>query len=149
MAERKINGREFQVGVVLATEAVLLQARLLKVIGAGVERLPVILKGAGSNATEKQKDESRAAAVAAFTDIFSNGSPEEMVGLIKDVVQYATVKRGNSSKHEPVDMDLDFTATTGDPGSLYPVVVFVLQEVLGDFFTGLQASGNRVKLPTG
>jgi hypothetical protein len=143
MAERKINGREFQVGQVLATDAVLLQARLMKVIGAGVERLPVILKGAG-DASEADKEASRAAAVAAFTDIFANSEPREMVSLISDVVGFATVKR-KSGVFEKVDMDLDFTS---DQGSLYPVAVFVLQEVLSDFFTGLRASGSQVKIPT-
>ena len=148
MAERKINGRDYQVGAVLATDAVLLQARLMKVIGAGVERLPDILKGAGSNASDADKEKSRAAAVAAFTDIFANGDPQEMVNLVRDVVQIATVKRGNSTNYEQVDMDLDFSSKSGDPGSLYPVAVFVLQEVLGDFFTGLRVSGNQVKIPT-
>lgn len=145
MAERKINGREFQVGQVLATEAVLLQARLMKVIGAGVERLPTILKGSGAGATDDDKEASRAAAVAAFTDIFMNGDPKVMTDLIRDVVQMATVKRP-SGAFEQVDMDGDFT---DDKGSLLPVAVFVLQEVLGDFFTGLQGNGLQVKIPTG
>lgn len=144
MAERKISGREFQVGQVLATDAVLLQARLMKVIGAGVERLPTILKGSGESASDEDKQASRAAAVAAFTDIFSNGDPAEMTGLIRDVVQLATVKR-QSGAFEQVDMDLDFT---DDKGALFPVVIFVLQEVLGDFFTGLQGNGLQVKIPT-
>lgn len=144
MADRKINGREFQVGKVLATDAVMLQARLMKVIGAGVERLPVILKGAGSGSTDADKEASRAAAVAAFTDIFMNGDPQTMTNLVRDVVQLATVKRP-SGAFEQVDMDGDFT---DDKGSLLPTVVFVLQEVLGDFFTGLQGSGLQVKMPT-
>lgn len=138
MAERKIKGREFQVGKVLATEAVLLQARLMKVIGAGVERLPVILKGVG-DASDEAKEASRAAAVAAFTDVFVNGDPVTMTRLIKDVVEMATVKR-KSGVYEQVDMDGDFT---DDKGALFPVAVFVLQEVLGDFFTGLQANGRH------
>lgn len=144
MAERKIGGREFQVGQVLATDAVLLQARLMKVIGAGVERLPTILKGAGESASDEAKAASRAAAVAAFTDIFANGDPAVMTSLVRDVVQLATVKRP-SGAFEQVDMDGDFTE---DKGSLFPVVIFVLQEVLGDFFTGLQGNGYQVKIPT-
>lgn len=142
MAERKINGREFQVGQVLATDAVLLQARLMKVVGAGVERLPTILKGTGE-ASQEDKDASRAAAVAAFTDVFTNGDPAVMTKLIADVVELATVKR-QSGVFEQVDMDGDFT---NDKGSLFPVVVFVLQEVLGDFFTGLQGNGLQAKTP--
>ena len=153
MAERKINGREFQVGQVLATDAVLLQARLMKVIGAGVERLPVILGGIDQKnekgeivkaASDEAKAASRSAAVAAFTDIFMNGDPKIMADLVRDIVQLATVKRP-SGAFEQVDMDGDFT---DDKGSLFPVVVFVLQEVLGDFFTGLQGNGLQVKIPT-
>lgn len=152
MAERKINGREFQVGSVLATQAVLLQARLMQVVGAGVERLPVVLGGVDQKnaagevvkaASKEAKDASRAAAVAAFTDIFANGDPQTMTNLVRDVVQLATVKRP-SGAFEQVDMDGDFT---DDKASLLPVVVFVLQEVLGDFFTGLQGNGLQVKIP--
>jgi hypothetical protein len=145
MAERKINGREFQVGQVLATEAVMLQARLMQVVGAGVERLPVILKGAGEHASPEDKEASRAAAVAAFTDIFVNGDPKKMTELVSDIVKIATVKR-KSGAFEQVDIDLDFTS---DKGSLFPVAVFVLQEVLGDFFTGLRGVGNLAKAVQG
>jgi hypothetical protein len=145
MAERKINGREFQVGQVLATEAVMLQARLMQVVGAGVERLPVILKGAGEHASPEDKEASRAAAVAAFTDIFVNGDPKKMTELVSDIVRIATVKR-KSGVFEQVDIDLDFTS---DKGSLFPVAVFVLQEVLGDFFTGLRGVGNLAKAVQG
>lgn len=148
MAIKKINGREFQVGVVLATTSVLLQARLMKVIGGGVEHLPTILKGAGASATEQAKEASRSAAVAALLDITSKIEPEQWLGLVKDVVELATVKRGTSSHFEQVDLDLDFTSGSGEPGALYPVIVFVLREVLGDFFTGLQDSGIQVKIPT-
>lgn len=139
MAERKINGREFQVGEVLATDAVLLQARLMQVIGASVERLPTILGGASESASEESKELARSAAVAAFTDIFVASDPKVITALVSDIVELATVKRP-SGVFEKVDMDGDFTT---HKSSLFPVVVFVLQEVLGDFFTGLQVSGIR------
>lgn len=134
MAETKINGREFQVGEVLATDALKLQMRLMKIIGSGVDRLPVILKGVGEKATKAEKDASNAAAVAAFTDIFVASDPDEIVKLVSDIVRLATVKR-QSGAREQVDIDLDFTQNKSD---LFPLVVFVLREVLGDFFSGLQ-----------
>lgn len=145
MAERKIKGKQYQVGAVLATDAVRLQARLLKVVGGGIERLPTILAGVGEKATEEAKAASNAAAVAAFTDIFANADPDGITELVKDVVELATVKRP-SGAWEQVDMDGDFT---DDKGALIPVTVFVLQEVFGDFFTGALDSGGLSKLKKG
>ncbi len=140
MAEKKINGREFQVGQVLATDAIKLQIRILKIIGGGVDRLPVILKGRGADATEDDKKQSDAAAVAAFTDIFAAADPDEMMKLVSDVVGMATIKR-QSGAREQADLDGDFTE---DKKSIFPLCIFVLQEVLGDFFTELRGNGSLV-----
>lgn len=137
MAEKKIGGRVFQVGHVLATDAVRLQARLLKLIGGGVERLPTILRGVGKDADPALKEASNAAAVAALTDIFGKSDPDEVTRLIADIVAFATVKQASGSWGQ-VDMDQDFTEHKAD---LFPVVIFVLKEVLGDFFSGLPDSG--------
>lgn len=137
MAEKKIGGRVFQVGHVLATDAVRLQARLLKLIGGGVERLPTILRGVGKDADPAAKEASNAAAVAALTDIFGKSDPDEVTRLISDIVALATVKQ-TSGAWGQVDMDQDFTEHKAD---LFPVVIFVLKEVLGDFFSGLPDSG--------
>jgi hypothetical protein len=145
MAEKKIKGQTFKVEPMLATEAVRLQARLLKVLGGGIDRLPEILSGAGSKATPEQKEKSNAAAVAAFTDIFVNGDPNDMADLVKDVVEVAMVKRP-SGVYEQVDMDGDFT---GNLGAMMQVAVFVLREVFGDFFSDILASGSLEKLTKG
>lgn len=142
MAERKFSGRTIKVGVVLATPAVTLQMRLMKVVGAGVERLPVILSGRGEEATEEQKTVSNAAAVAAFTDIFSNADPEEMVDMIQFILSFGSIERP-SGETSRLDMDGDFSSENAC--DLYPVVIFILQAVLKDFFTGLLASGKVVK----
>ena len=140
MAEKKINGRTFQVGEVLATDAIRLQARLLKIIGGGVDRLPVIMAGMGERGKvdPEAKAKSDAAAVAALTDIFAKCDPDEITQLMSDIVGFATIKRPSGS-WEQADMDGDFTQHKGD---LLPLVGFVLREVLGDFFSGALASGN-------
>ena len=140
MADRKIKGKSYQVGAVLATEAVRLQARLLKVIGAGIERLPVILAGVGE-ASAEAKSASNAAAIAAFTDIFGQSDPDEITSLVGDIVALATVKRPSGS-WEQVDLDGDFTE---DKSALIPVTLFVLQETFGDFFTGVLENGDKIK----
>lgn len=145
MAEKKIKGATYKVEPMLALEAVKLQARLLKVLGGGIDRLPEVLAGAGSKATPEQKEKSNAAAVAAFTDIFVKGDPDEMANLVKDVVEVAMVKRPSGS-YEQVDMDGDFT---GNMGAMFQVVVFVLREVFGDFFTDVLANGNLEKITKG
>lgn len=137
MAEKKIGDRTYSVGTVLATDAIRLQMRLLKVLGAGIDRLPVILGGVGSNKTDEDKSKSNAAAVAAFTDIFVNGDPDEMTSLIKDIVEIARVKRPSGS-YEAVDLDGDFSQNISQ---LIPVVIFVLKEVFGDFFTEVLGNG--------
>lgn len=142
MAEKKIKGQTYKVEGVLATEAIKLQMRLLKVIGSGIDRLPVILGGVGKSASEEKKAESNAAAVAAFTDIFVNGDPDEMTNLIKDIVELAMVKRP-SNTYDQVDLDGDFTT---DKSALIPVAIFVLKEVLGDFFSGVLESGELKRI---
>lgn len=138
MAEKKIGGRTFQVGHVLATDAVRLQARLLKIIGGGVDRLPTIMKGVGKDVAPELKEASNAAAVAALTDIFAKADPDAVTKLISDIVGFAQIKQ-SSGTWGKVDLDQDFTEHKGD---LFPVITFVLKEVLGDFFSGLPANGD-------
>ena len=80
MAEKKIGGRTFRVSAVLATEAIKLQVRLMKVIGGAVDRLPVILAGMGKKGetNPEAKAASDAAAVAALADIFNKANPDEV-----------------------------------------------------------------------
>lgn len=144
MAEKKIGGRTFRVGHVLATDAIKLQVRLLKIIGGGVDRLPVILAGMGKKgeADPAAKSASDAAAVAALGDIFSKSDPDAVTKLISDIVSMSQLNT-TSGAWENADIDQDFTQNKGD---LFPVVLFVLQEVLGDFFSGALASGSLKKL---
>lgn len=142
MAERKIGSKTFRVEPLLATEAIKLQVRLLKVIGPAVDKLPAILRGVGENATEEDKIMSDSAAVAAFMAIFQTADPDEFTKLIGDLAQLATVKRP-SGTWDVVDLDSEFS---GHLGEMVPVILMVLQEQFGSFFSEALALGGR-KVP--
>ncbi len=139
MAEKKIGGRLFRVGHVLATDAIKLQVRLLKIIGGGVDRLPVILAGLGEKGKTDPdaKAASDAAAVAALADIFAKADPDGVARLLSDVVSMSQLSTP-SGAWETADIDQDFTQNKRD---LFPLVTFILQEVLGDFFAGALGNG--------
>lgn len=157
MAETKIGGRTFRVGTVLATDAIKLQVRLLKIVGGGVERLPIILAGMKRTKTEmdengnpvvkelpvdpEAKAKSDAAAVAALSDILSKADPEGVTQLLTNIVAMAQIQ-GDSKTWGTVDIDQDFTDHKKD---LFKVVFFVLKEVLGDFFDGVPGAGDLGK----
>lgn len=138
MAERKFGGREFRVGRVLATRSVHLQTRLLRIIGGGVDRLPTLLRAASRTATPEEKKAAEAAALQALGDICSRANPDEVTSFIKDVVELASVMEPGSRGWQPVDMDGTFSQ---DMGQLLPVTVWVLKEVLGDFFAAALETG--------
>lgn len=135
MAEKKIGGKEYKVEPLLATEAIRLQARLLKVVGPALDKLPAIF----GNRTKGDAAASNAAAISAFTEIFAKANPDEIAGLVKDICETAMVKRP-SGAYDPVEFDVEFRGKLGD---IIPVAVFVLQEQFGDFFSAALASGNR------
>jgi hypothetical protein len=139
MADKKINGRTFKVEPILAIQALELQGRLVKVLGPAMGRLPEVIR----LASDKNADQTLAnvAALQITMDVFSNISSREYSELIRDIVELAKVQ-GPSGHFDQVDLDGVFT---GDLGSLYPVVIFVLQEQFSDFFSGLLGNGNRAR----
>jgi hypothetical protein len=139
MSEKKINGETYKVEPMLAEDAIILQARLMRVVGPAMSKLPAIIASRKDGATEEAKAKGEAEAVAAITGIFANCDPKEIGSLIKDVVETAMILRPSKS-YEQVDMNGDFT---GKLGNVIPVVFFVLKEQFGDFFSGALASGTR------
>lgn len=142
MAEIEISGQTYRVGVVLATESIVLQARLLQIVGGGLDRLPVILGSRVEGATPEMKAVGDAAAVAALGDIFSKCEPKTVAKLIQDIVGYATIHRP-SGAWEKAELDADFTERKSD---IFPLCLWVLREILGDFYSGLLASGALKKM---
>lgn len=139
VSERKINERTFRVEPMLATKAVTMQARLFRLAGPAIERLPEILRGLGPGKTEAEHAVSNAYAVQAFVDIFSRTDPEELAAMIRELAELAEIKRP-SGTYDQVDFDGEFTGYTGD---IIPLVVWIAQEQFGDFFSGFLAGGNR------
>lgn len=132
MAEKNIGGRTFRVQPVLATQAILLQARLLKVVGPALSKLTVILDRGNA-------DRSNTAAVDALTSIFSQSEPETVAVLIKDLVELAELRRP-SGVYSHVDLDGDMSQYAKD---IYPLLAFVLKEQFGSFFAGVPVFGSQ------
>lgn len=136
MGERKFGDKTFKVEPLLATNAVRLQARLFKVAGPAIDKLPEVLAGAGK-ADADAKARSDAAAIAAFSEIFNRSDPDEIAELVKDVAETAMIKQASGS-YTQVDFDQVFT---GNSAIMFPVLVWILKEHFGDFFSGVLANG--------
>ncbi len=139
MAEKKINGVEYKVDPLLATRALVLQARLLRAAGPLAAKLPGILASRREGASIEERAAADTEALVAITGIFEAIHPEELASLVKDIVEIAKVKRPSGS-YDQVDLDGDFSGKLGD---IIPVAVFVLKEQFGDFFSGALANGTR------
>ena len=145
-AEKKINGREFRVPDLLATEALTLQARLFKILGPAVNNFGAVFAGHGSKDDETLSDEEKAkiqaasgaAALQALSSIFMNLQPNEYTSFVNDVMKTVQIKRP-SGQYDPCDLDGDFTMHKKD---IVPVVLFALREHFGDFFADLPGVGN-------
>jgi len=142
MAEKKINGRTFRVEPMLATDALVLQARLFKALGPAVAHFGDLMKGLGKDKTEADEAKSNAAALASLASIFSQGEPEQIAKLIKDIAEVAQIRR-ESGDYDHVDLDGDMTGKAKD---LFPLLLFVLKEQFTDFFQGLPGFGNLKKV---
>ena len=125
--------RTYKQEPMLATSAMIMQAKLLRLAGPAVSRIPQIMQGFGKNKTPEQEATSNAAAISAFAEIFSQTDPEELAGLLKELCEVAMIKRGNG-EYGPVDFDGDMTGHTGD---IMPLVIWVIREQFADFFSGL------------
>lgn len=132
MAEQTIDGETYSVTPLLAKRAIVLQAKLAKVVGPA---LPLLIEAMAS-----KKDEAAAqrAGVAALNKIAETIDPVSFGDLIEEVVQLAEIKDGG--QYRRVIMDQDFT---GNLQGILPVVGFVLREQFGDFFTAFMGSGTR------
>jgi hypothetical protein len=139
ISERRFGKRTFRMEPMLATKALIMQARLFRLAGPALERLPEILVGIGAGKSEEERTIANAAAVQGFVSVFQHTSPEDLADMIRELAELAQIKRPSGS-WEKVDLDGDFT---GEQGDLIPLVVWVAQEQFGDFFSGLLAIGSR------
>lgn len=141
MAEKKFGDRTVRIDQVLATQAIILQARLMRAIGPALDRLPAIFSGRDKNATDAQKQASDAAAIGALAEVFSKARPEEIAELIKDIVEMGEITYSKATSYTRIDLDGDFSGP--NMKDIMPVVAFILKETLGDFFSAALASGRR------
>ena len=137
MAEKKISNLEVKVDRPLATEALKLQARLMRAAGGLAEKLPSILASRREGASEQERAKADADALTAITGIFERLSPDEYAGLVGDIIAMAKVKRA-SGQYDQLDLDGDLSDKLG---AIVPIATFVLREIFGDFFSGALVSG--------
>lgn len=154
MTEKKFGDHTFKVEKLLATKALLLQARILKMVGPAVQHIgglfgaiqeaqadqaQINLPGVepGNVPVTKATMAAGSAAVTTFMQIFADNEPEAVARLIKDVVEIADIQQ-DSGQYTGVDLDRDFEGA--DP-LILELVVFVLKEQFSDFFTALLANG--------
>lgn len=140
MAEKKINNRVFSVTPMLATQSMILKARLMKVAAPVLASLGVVLGGAAEGGEAKEAAEGQA--LAALASLFEKAEPVALATLVKDVIETASIQRP-SGMYDKIDFDGDFT---GHDGDVIPVMLFVLQEQFSDFMSGLRALGSLKNL---
>lgn len=138
MAEKTLgDGSLLRVESVLATQAIVLQARLMKIVGAAVDRLPVIMSGRG-DVDPAKKTASDAAALAALADIVNKADPVEVAAIIAEVIGYCSIKPKGQTGWQKADLDGHFSDRKAD---IFPTVIFALREIFGDFFSAFPATG--------
>lgn len=140
MADRKINGRSFSVSPLLATQSMILKARLAKTAAPIFAALPEALGSIGKS--EEEKESAGLKIVASLSELFGKGDPEVIAALFKDLCEIAQIQRDSGSV-DHVDFDGDMT---GNEADILPLVAFVLQEQFSDFLSGFRGIGNLAKL---
>ncbi|WP_136625138.1 phage tail assembly chaperone [Aureimonas flava] len=136
MAEKKFGNRLFKVDQPLATQAIVMQGRLLRLIGPASDKLPALFDPANRKGPADQTAALRIMGV--LVEVFGHTEPEATAALLGDIVKMAQVK-GANGRYEQADIDTEFSS---DPGELYAVVAWILRETLGPFFSGLVANGS-------
>lgn len=118
----EINGRAYSYTQLPATKSLILKYSLAGIIGSAVTDIIPYLG--------KSKNEQTKAFGDAMVKIFSNNEPEEIVALIKKVMVPAFCDG------ERIDIDKHFT---GEASEMYQVLLWILKQEYGDFFTGVGA----------
>jgi hypothetical protein len=141
MAEKVIGDRTFQAGTALATDAIRLQIRLMKLIGPALEKLPAVFAGRAAGASPAEMEKANQAAIGAIASMFEKADPDEVVSLAKEICKMGMVSGNKGQGYDEIAFDHEFSG----PGAknMFPALIFILQETLGDFFSGALASGSQ------
>lgn len=145
MAEKTFNAGTLKTDPMLATRALVLQARITKLLGPAMARFGDVMQGFGENKSEEQKTKATAAALTALVEVFAAADPEGVAVLLSDIVNLAMIRRADG-KYYTADLDGDFTQNKGE---IFPVVLWILREQFGDFFSELPGNGNLGNLLKG
>lgn len=150
MSEKKIGTRYFRAGDVLATDAIKLQIRLMKFIGPALDKLPAVFAaraasdpktGTPSEVSPEVREKADEAAIQAIAGIFEKADPDAVVELIEDILRLAKISYDGKGAWDEIVLDQEFSGANAK--DMFPAVLFILQETLGDFFPGALASGSH------
>jgi hypothetical protein len=134
VAEKKIGDTLYSSSPLLAKHAIVLQAKLIRVLGPA---LPALVRALG------QAGDASARAVAgveALNAISAGLDPSAFGDLVEELCETAEVM--DSGRYRRVNFNQDFTDHLAE---IIPVVVFVIEAQFGDFFKGLLGNGARGK----
>jgi hypothetical protein len=149
VAEKKIGTRWFKAGDVLATDALRLQVRMVKLLGPAADSLheifaPIMLRSHGTAPADSPllsalEVASDAASIKALGQIVAHLDADDVVTLFQDILNLGLIAYDAKGPFEKIDLDQEFSGSNAR--DLFPVILFVLKETLGDFFSGVLASG--------
>lgn len=146
MADKKIGGHYYRTGIVLATTGIKLQARLMALAGPAMDKLPLLFAARAAGVPIEEDAKSRGIALAAIGEVFAHANPDAVAKLISDICEMAMVS-DDGKTYEEVVFDHHFSGPMVK--EIYPVALFVLQETLGDFFTGDLGIGSLASKASG
>lgn len=141
MSDKKIGDRFFRAGDALATDAIKLQIRLMKLIGPALEVIPAVFAARSPGASEDDRKAADVSAIKALASIFASADPDGVAALIEDILAMGKISYDGKGAWDDIILDQEFSGH--QMRDLIPVVLFILQETLGDFFSGALASGSQ------
>lgn len=129
MSERIIRDGEYKVDTPLGEKALELQFKFLKSFGKSLSGFAQALPFLKSEDAEERKQATKDLANALFVS-FTDGDVKELMEFVKFALTFVQLKRPSGSYHS-VSLQSDIR---NDLSLAVLLVVFVIQEVLGDFF---------------
>ena len=134
---KTINGHAYYVRQLPPTKALPLKFKLTKILGTA---LPSLLQNKG-----KDDDKQAEAFVKAIESIFNVVNPDDLMGLIKSVVETAT-RDGKRIMDGGGDQVISFDEAFQDEyKEMYQVFFFVLEVNFGNFIKGFGLNLDKLK----
>lgn len=128
-----INGTDYRIDRPLATKAIALHERIVRLLGPGAAGLAEAFVARGDDS------KSDAAAADGFAAMIRTSEPGDMAALLKELVGMGEVKNTNGDWVR-IDMDAVFTDR---PADLYPVAFAFGRKVVAPFIDAGLASKLR------